>query len=130
MNVSLNHPVLEQLRVRDIPFNVCGPHIELDGFGKAGTVKLLATEKGDYLELHSRYDRVVPIHAYGDLVAEAWHWLWVSLARNNGLYVVHENWREAFIEQGWLPKGTLCYVGITREMWDAGEEVRRCSMSV
>lgn len=124
MNVSLGHPVLVRLRVRAIPFNVCGPHIELDGFGKAGIVTLRADDFG--LMLHSRYERTVPIHSFEDLVAEAWWWLKVSLLKNGERYVVHENWRQAFIDQGWLPESTLCYAGITRAMWDAGEE-KRCS---
>ena len=126
MNVSLNHPVLDQLRSRVIPFNVCGPHIELDGFGKAGIVRL---EAGPPLLLYSRYERVVPIGTFEDLLAEAWHWLNVSMARNSNLYAVHENWRAAFVEHGWLPEGTRPYTGVTREMWEAGEEVRKCSTS-
>lgn len=129
MNVSLEHPVLVQLRERDIPFNVCGPHIELDGFGKAGTVKLVASPNSGVLSMISRYQEITSIVDFEDVLQEAWHWLKVSLARNGDRYVVHENWREAFIKEGWLPEGTLAYAGITREQWEAGEERRCCTLA-
>lgn len=124
MNVSLNHPVLEQLRSRGIPFNVCGPDIELDGFGKAGIVRLKAGTPVSSLLLCSRYERIQPVWTYEDLLAEAWYWLGVTIAKNNDLYCVHENWRAAFIEQGWLPEDTMEYAGITRAMWNTGEKIR------
>lgn len=130
MNVSFNHPILVQLREKGIPFNVCGPDIELDGFGKAGIVRLKAGTPVSSLLLCSRYERIEPVWTFDEVVAEAWHWLGVTISKNNDLYCVHENWRQAFIDRAWLPVNTREYAGITREMWDAGEKIRRYPVSV
>lgn len=130
MRVSLNHPVLNALRDKGIAFNVVGDHIELDGFGKSGIVRLTAHPDIEGLLLHSRYERVVPALTIKDVYAEAWHWFGITISRMGGTYAPHENWRKAFIEMGWLPEGWPEYSGVTRDQWHEAEEKRKCCMSV
>jgi hypothetical protein len=121
--------VLVALREKGIPFNVVGDHIELDGFGRAGIVQLKADANVETLLLYSRQNRVVPVEVVEDIYAEAWHWLRATITRMDGVYSPHENWREAFIEQGWLPAGWKPYTAVTMDLWHEGEERRTCSTS-
>lgn len=128
MQVALNHPALVELRRRKITFKVVGDYIELEGFGKAGYPRLTAQNDVEGLLLHTRYERVVPVHKAEDIYAEAWYWYGITINRMGGTMPPPDTWHAVFVEKGWLPEGCLLYAPLTVEQWEEGEEKRKCSM--